>query len=112
MRKTILLTTAMILLLGGAALSIKSSSQEAQKTSLTPTPEVFSPISEKEARSIAENSECVADGKLKDTATYNENSKTWWIDLEIEKPGCNPACVIYEDKSVEINWRCTGLIKD
>jgi len=51
----------------------------------------------------------VAEGALKDTATYNESTKTWWIDLDIEKPGCNPACVVYEDETVEINWRCTGL---
>lgn len=68
------------------------------------------PMSEKRARSIAETSECVNDGPLKENAFYNENSKTWWIDLNIDKPGCNPACVVYEDETVEINWRCTGLI--
>ncbi len=67
------------------------------------------PMSEKIARSIAETSECIKDGPLKDNAIYNENSKTWWIDLDIDKPGCNPACVVYEDETVEINWRCTGL---
>jgi hypothetical protein len=67
------------------------------------------PMSEKIARSIAETSECVNDGPLKENAFYNESSKTWWIDLDIDKPQCNPACVIYEDETVEINWRCTGL---
>ncbi len=76
------------------------------------TSEVPEPMSEKRARSIAETSECVKDGVLKDKAIYNENSKTWWIDLDIEKPGCNPACVVYEDETVETNWRCTGLISD
>jgi len=71
------------------------------------------PMSEKRARSIAETSSgCVEDGPLKDTAFYNENSKTWWIDLDIDKPGCNPACVISEDEHVEINWRCIGLITE
>ncbi|MFC1789959.1 hypothetical protein ACFLZP_00575 [Patescibacteria group bacterium] len=73
------------------------------------TPE---PMSEKKARSIAETSDCVQDGVLKGSAFYNENSKTWWFDLDINKPGCNPACVVYEDETVEINWRCTGLISD
>jgi hypothetical protein len=68
------------------------------------------PMSEKIARSIAETSECIEDGALKDNARYNESSKTWWIDLDIDKPGCNPACVVYEDETVKINWRCTGLI--
>lgn len=43
--------------------------------------------------------------------TCNEGTKTYWIDLTLEKEGCNPACVIDVDKkSAEINWRCTGLI--
>lgn len=40
----------------------------------------------------------------------NEGTGTFWIDMNIQKKGCNPACVInIEDKSAEINWRCTGL---
>ena len=68
------------------------------------------PMSEKIARSIAETGECTKDGALKDNALYNESSKTWWIDLDIDKPGCSPACVIHEDETAEINWRCTGAI--
>jgi len=68
------------------------------------------PMSEKRARSIAETSECIDYGTLKETTFYNENSKTWWIDLDTDKTECNPACVIFEDEKVEINWRCTGLI--
>ena len=67
------------------------------------------PMSEKIARSIAETSECVNYGALKENAFYNENSRTWWIDLDAAKTECNPACVVYEDETVEINWRCTGL---
>ncbi len=49
--------------------------------------------------------------KLKPNHFCNENSGTWWIDLDIQKKGCNPACVINaETKESEINWRCTGLI--
>ena len=49
------------------------------------------------------------------TATYNDVSKTWWINLErmpeLEKDGCNPACVVREEnKTAEVNWRCTGAI--
>ena len=67
------------------------------------------PMSEKRARSIAETGECVNYGALKENAFYNQNSKTWWIDLDVDKSECNPACVIYEDEKTEINWRCTGL---
>ena len=69
-------------------------------------------MSEERARSIAETGECAIEGLMKDMAFYNENSKTWWIDMDAEKPGCNPACVISEDETSEINWRCTGLISD
>lgn len=72
----------------------------------------FTPMSEKRARSIAETSECVENGVLEENAFYNENSKTWWVDLDIDKPGCSPACVIFEGEKVEINWRCTGLIPE
>lgn len=64
-----------------------------------------------QAREIAQQSDCVKEGKLTDKYFYNENSKTWWIDLDLEKPGCAPACVIWEEsKTAEINWRCTGLL--
>ena len=64
-----------------------------------------------EARQIASASSCVENGSLKDTYVCNENTGTWWLDLDIEKPGCNPACVVdIGAKTAEINWRCTGLI--
>ncbi len=40
---------------------------------------------------------------------YNPNSNTWWIDLDADAPGCNPACVVnVATKTTEVNWRCTG----
>lgn len=74
-----------------------------------------SAISIEEARAIAEKSECTEKGTLKDEYVYNENSKTFWISLEMKeefkKDICNPACVVSEDtKTAEINWRCTGLL--
>ena len=65
---------------------------------------------------IAKKSEdCSMAGVLTDKISYNDNSKTWWIDLELmpesEKKGCNPACVVnVEEITAEVNWRCTGLI--
>ena len=62
-----------------------------------------------EAKNIAIQGQC--GDKLKDTYICNEITGTWWIDLDIEKEGCNPACVInVETKTAEINWRCTGLL--
>ena len=50
-------------------------------------------------------------GELKGNSFCNEGTNTWWIDLELKKEGCAPACVVnVADKSAEINWRCTGLI--
>ena len=66
-----------------------------------------------EAKEIALASECVEEGSLTDNSFCNDSTGTWWIDLEVEKPGCAPACVInVSTKQTEINWRCTGLIPD
>ena len=44
------------------------------------------------------------------TYVCNEGTGTYWIDLNLTKTGCNPACVVnVEDRTAEINWRCTGL---
>jgi hypothetical protein len=64
---------------------------------------------------LAENSDCTEKGDLAGTGTYNPNSKTWWIDLdmrpEFRKDSCNPACVIFEEtRKIELNWRCTGAL--
>ena len=63
-----------------------------------------------QAYNLAENNDCIVEG-LTDQYICNENTKTWWINLETEKEGCSPACVINtETEDVEINWRCTGLV--
>ena len=62
-----------------------------------------------EARTIAKNSEC--GDNLLDHAFCNNGTGTYWIDLNITKEGCSPACVIdVVTKNASINWRCTGLI--
>lgn len=64
-----------------------------------------------EAKQIALASKCVENGTLRDTYMCNEGTGTWWLDLNIEKEGCNPACVVnVATKAAEINWRCTGAI--
>ncbi len=66
-----------------------------------------------EARQIALNSSCMEEGNITDNYTYNNYTHTWWFDMDIEKPGCAPACVVDElNRSAEINWRCTGLIPE
>lgn len=75
-------------------------------------PEVPAAMTEAEARSIAEKT-CIKGGESLLAGDYNENTKTWWFDanLNVVREGCNPACVVSEDtKTAEINWRCTGLI--
>lgn len=62
-----------------------------------------------DAKDIAVNSEC--GDRLKENYFCNEDTGTYWIDLYIEKEGCDPACVVYlVDKRAEINWRCMGVI--
>ncbi len=64
-----------------------------------------------EARKIARNSEC--GDNLTDSYKCNNVTGTWWIDLDIQKEGCNPACVVdVIDRQAEINWRCTGLVTE
>ena len=64
-----------------------------------------------EARAVALNSDCMKDGNLSANSSYNAFTKTWWFDLDTEKPGCAPACVVYEGNSTaETNWRCTGAM--
>jgi hypothetical protein len=65
----------------------------------------------KEALLIASASECVQNGTLTDRHVCNNMTGTWWIDLDLNKSGCSPACVVFVDnKTAEINWRCTGLL--
>ena len=63
-----------------------------------------------EAKAVAESSSCMDEGELGDTHTYNDATNTWWFDMDIDKPGCSPACVVYANETAEINWRCTGAI--
>ncbi len=64
-----------------------------------------------EAKQIALASDCIENATLKDTYVCNGDTGTWWIDLDIEMEGCNPACVVkIETKTAVINWRCTGLL--
>lgn len=68
-----------------------------------------SQLSLSEAKIIAIQGQC--GDHLKDTYICNEITGTWWIDLDIEREGCSPACVIdVVTKTAEINWRCTGLL--
>jgi hypothetical protein len=85
----------------------------------TPTPIIeLNCLSEKtnesmtltQAQEIAQKSTCVEEGNLKGDYFCNQFTGTWWLDLEIEKPGCAPACVVdVVNQKAEINWRCTGL---
>lgn len=67
-------------------------------------------MTETEVRQIAESA-CGSIGNLTGEMSYNPNSKTYWIDLDTVRPGCSPACVVFEqDRTAEVNWRCTGAI--
>ena len=78
-----------------------------------PQPEPEETLTMEEAKAIAEASSCMNDGNLTGTSMYNDVTKTWWFDMDVEKPGCSPACVVDETtKTAEINWRCTGLLPE
>lgn len=64
-----------------------------------------------DALAIAEASSCAAEGELENVYQCNSVTGTWWIELNAEAPGCNPACVIdVNTGAAEVNWRCTGLL--
>jgi hypothetical protein len=64
-----------------------------------------------EAVAVAEQSVCAQEGALAATHACNAGTGTWWIDMDIEQPGCEPACVVdINTRTAEINWRCTGLL--
>jgi len=68
-------------------------------------------LSYEEAVEIARNSGCTEQGQLKETRLCNADTGTWWIDLDVDQPGCQPACVVdLNERSAEINWRCTGAL--
>ena len=79
--------------------------------SSVPAPSVTPSMSLAAAKQIASDSACIQWGALKDTAMYNPNSDTWWIDLAVDRPNCSPACVVdVNTKTAEVNWRCTGAV--
>lgn len=67
-------------------------------------------LSEEEAHTIA--AEYVGGEEYLGNGYYNENSKTWWFDVSYRKEGCAPACVVYQNRTAEINWRCTGFLPE
>ena len=75
--------------------------------------ECFVHLNEDQARTIVLNSQCMAVGPIVGEGTYNNNTYTWWFDLHAQRPGCSPACVVYEaNETADVNWRCTGLITE
>ena len=62
---------------------------------------------------IARSSGCEAEGGLTDSYRYNEYTGTYWIEMDAEKEGCSPACVVdVQSLEAEINWRCTGAMPE
>jgi hypothetical protein len=68
-------------------------------------------LSFQEAVEIAQSSECLVEGQLKETQFCNEDTGTWWLDLDLDAPNCNPACVVdLNSRTAEINYRCMGAL--
>lgn len=110
MNKKIFIFVIIIVIIAAAGIYWYASSKIALAPNNGEKDVAFS-LTKEEARKIAESSACLKEGSLNSEEFYNENSKTWWFGIKAEKPGCNPACVVFEEnKTAEINWRCTGLI--
>ncbi len=94
---------------------VACASGEVEEWTLGECEEAVEKLTLEEAIAIAQNTECTEKGALTENNFYNENTKTWWIDLdmkeEFKNEMCNPACVVSEaTKTAEINWRCTGAL--
>jgi len=99
----------LIIFLGATLFTLSGCQQSSSKT---PDSSKNSKMTVEEAKIIAEKT-CIKGGESLADIYYNENSKTWWFDANLNstKEGCNPACVVSEEtKTAEINWRCTGLV--
>ena len=113
----IILTIIVVIALVGAVIAMTLTKQpyDSQPVSQPPT-QLITPLSEPEVSLIAlENLDCSMAGIVGDKELYNENSNTWWFDIErmpgLDADGCNPACVVSEaTRAAEVNWRCTGLV--
>jgi hypothetical protein len=45
------------------------------------------------------------------TYVCNIGTGTYWINMNLTKQGCSPACVVdVANQSASINWRCTGAL--
>lgn len=107
-------TAVLILALAAAVIIAGCTSEKSAKEEYCAKTGSSAKMSLTEAKQIAVASECgnrLKDTRLKDTYLCNENTGTWWIDLNIQQSGCSPACVINtETRQAEINYRCTGLV--
>ena len=110
-RKTlIVIAFVAVFIMAGCSYWQTSGPQSTQNP--TSSPAAQTDMTEAEAKIIAEKN-CIKGGEALSAGYYNENSKTWWFDanLNATREGCNPACVVSEEtKTAEINWRCTGLV--
>lgn len=66
-----------------------------------------------EAKMIAQDSDCMAEGALAEKHFCNDYNTSWWIDLDKKMEGCSPACVVeVATKQTQVNYRCTGLLEN
>ena len=104
--KKVLAIIAMVLIVGGLAGGLTAvfagnGGSGTEQKSMTAS----------EAMDLAKNCACEVGGWFTGEVFYNEATGTWWLDLDVKKDGCAPACVVnVETGEVEINWRCTGLL--
>jgi hypothetical protein len=113
MQKRLALIFAVILILGCISLVEEEKEESNMEENVEEFFEMEVPTEEFDVSSayeIAAASECIEVGEILANPTYNADSHTWWFDIDADKEGCNPACVVHLNQRVEVNWRCTGAI--
>jgi len=61
------------------------------------------------AKEIALASDC--GDRIVGEAFCNADAGTWSIDMIVQRPGCDPSCIVdIETEQAVIDWKCTGIV--
>lgn len=99
--------------IGNQCSDFKINENDSSEKALTYTSDIGNIMSETEALSIAEKSECNDAGTFTGESYFNQNSGGLVsLNMETDKQGCGLRCdVSIDNKTATIGWMCTGLPK-
>ena len=61
------------------------------------------------AKEIALASDC--GDRITDGIFCNSDTGIWLIDMNVQRPGCDPSCIVdIETEQATVDWKCTGIV--